>query len=761
MNTITVQGKGAFNDTVLQSGKIERRLGLISDSLETDTLTFYVYKQVQRRGIQYLLDKNLKPLVSSDGHFLAVKRSGGEAVETARPGDVITVTYTGNDGHSVQFGEFFIESIETINDILYKFNCYTYLGILDKSIHEGGVYTNKYVLDLIDEITYAAMAQGWNYIADPAIQPVSNTVSGWLPYGSAKDNLLHVLFATGWILVPYHGNAREYILTLPGRRSTSLTDRKLIYSGGGITRLDRAETVRLVEHSYFSSQADILKTLFDNTTDTTTASNATIIFDEPCHGDPTTGEFITTGTLTVLESGDNYAIVSGKGTLTGYAYSHSQRQFEAETNVINGGKVASVESETLVSFTNSKNVLARLVNNQNANTLSKVGFRPVYAGNYYYNQVGDIITYTDRGGVKRTGYITSLDYNMSANPKFNVDLLLGFTPGPYGMNVNVYESFTSAGEYTWQVPSDVTEITAVLIQGGTGGTGGNGGEIGDDGTSASGLVSQHPVARGGRGGAGGAGGEGGSPGKINIISLEVTPGSTITINVGRGGTGGNGGTRNGGEGEAGTVGEETEITIGGVTYSSANGSILPSGYSNPLNGNVYGVQGLTGQTGGNGGSASEDATMPTGTDCGKNGYDNLKTFNGDVEIHTTVYVNAYGGGGGGGVEEGTLEAATNGVLGLSIINTSNTKAFVVSPGQGGVGASADDNVTLNTNSGNGGTGGNGGGGGGGGGSSKVTWVDGDLSDRCTLYVGRGGNGGYGGVGGDGADGGAIFYYRAS
>ena len=757
MNTITVTGKGSFDDTVLQSGKIERRLGLISDELPTDTLTFYVYKQVAKRAVQYLLDKNLKPLVSSDGKFLMVHRSGGGTIDTAKPGDVITVSYTGSDNHEVQFGEFFIESVETVNDILYKFNCYTYLGILNKSIHEGGVYTNKYVLDLIDEIAYAARAQGWNYVADPAIQPVGNTVSGWLPYGNAKDNLLHVLFATGWILVPDHGSARQYILTLPGRKTTNLTDRKLIYSGGGIARLDRAETVRLVEHSYFSSQADILKTLFDNTTDPTAANSAVIVFDEPCH------DLDTTGTLQIVPGlvGDNYAVVSGKGTLTGYAYSHSQRQLEADTDVINNGKVISVENETLVSFTNSKNVLARLVNNQNAERSVSVGFRPIYAGNYYYNQVGDIVTFTDIGGVKRTGYITRLDYNMSANPKFNVDLSLGFTPGPYGMNVNVYESFANAGEYTWKVPANVTEITAVLIQGGSGGHGGDGGEIGGDGTSASGLVSEHPVAIGGRGGNGGNGGQGGDPGKINIISLVVTPGSNMTINVGSGGIGGEGGARNGGAGDAGTAGEETTITIGGTTYSSANGSILPSGYSNPLSGNVYGVQGLAGQQGGNGGSASEDATLPTGDGCGENGYDNLKTFNGDANIRTKVYINAYGGGGGGGVAGEIHEAATNGLLGMSIIHTDQTKAFVVSPGYGGDGASADDEVTLDVSSGNGGTGGNGGGGGGGGGSSKVTWEEGDLTSRCTLRTGYGGNGGEGGGGGDGADGGVIIYYSTN
>lgn len=773
MNTLKVTSKGDFTDTVLQSGKIERRLGLISDELPIDTLTLFVYKEVASQKVQYLLDKNLKPLVSSDGHFLAVKRSTGNVIDGVVPGDEIIVYYTypaeGNSypGTEVKLGQFFVEKVETVNSILFKISCYSYLGILNKSVHEGGVYTNYSALDLIDELTYPARAYGFTYTVDPDITTLDDTLSGWLPYGNCAGNLLHVLFATGWILVPNHGYAKSYILTTPGKESWSIPNtnpssakfysegRKSIYDQTGVSRLDNAEKVRLVEHAYFSSPADKLVTLYDNSADTAAASNAIVVFNEPCHG-----TFTTTGTLTA-ETHDNYAIVSGNGTLTGYAYSHSQRQLEADTNVINNGKVISVENETLVSFTNSKNVLERLVNNQNANQSASVKYRPIPLGTGYFNQIGDKLTFRDMNNSPVTGHVNSTDYVMSAFPSINADMLLGFIPGPYGMSVNAYVMFEGAGGHSWTVPTGVTEITAVLIGGGEGGTGGNGGNQGGNGVGVSGLISDNPVATGGVGGNGGTGGTGGNGGKIYTVPISVTPGATVSINIGSGGIGGDGGARNGGAGDPGTLGGDTEIVIGGSTYSSASGSVLPTGYSNPLTGETYGVGGGSGGNGGKGGGANQsNRSQPGGFGSGDNGEDVYEIYNGDTDHRTYYRLYGYGGGGGGGTYSGG-GLGTSGGDGDVRINTQAVQMFRAYGGDGGVGADGDTATLINTNAGCGGEGGEGGGGGGGGGGAKVVWGEGDWTSECYLEPGTGSRGGSGGGGSNGADGGVIIYYRAS
>lgn len=741
MNTLTVTGKGSFNDTILQSGKIERRLGLISDELPTDTLTFFVYKEVARSSVQYLLDSNRKPLVTSDGHFLAVRRSGGQAIDSAVPGDEILVYYTDSDNKTVRLGQFFIETIETVNSILFKISCYSYLGILHKSIHEGGVYSNVEALTLIDELTYPARAYGFTYTVDADVTELNDTVSGWLPYGNCADNLLHVLFATGWVLTPAPGSERGYILTTPGKQSNTIpnfnTGRRRIYDKGGITRLDNAETVRLVEHSFFSSPADIEKTLFDNSSDTSAANNAIIVFSEPCHGDPNTGEFITTGTLTVAESGDNYAVVSGNGTLTGYAYSHSQRQIEAETNVINNGKVVSVENETLVSFTNSKNVLERLVNNQNAYQLSTVKFRPIALGNpYYFNQVGDRLTYTDGGNTTRTGYINSIDYVMSGYPSINADVLLGFIPGPYGMSVNTYNEWSGyIGGTTdsWTIPAGVTEVTFVL---GGGGSRGEDGKDGGDGTDGTVWTNMEEYPPNGTGGAGGKGGKGGSAGKVLSVAVNVTPGQTVEFYFG-------------------DPEEDTTVTINGTTYTSADGAIPPAGYSNPLSGKIYstpGDDGKDGYHGGDGGERGDGASSEMRSQWGGAiaGAMRVRLVDEEVEYYA-------GGGGGGGASQHTI--GENGVDAYYEAGAQIIPLWLdVYGGDGGNGADGEDGAT-NYVPGGGGGGGNGGGGGGGGGGVQISVND--ASKRVEGFAGLGGKGGKGGKGINGNDGWAIAYYRAS
>lgn len=774
MNTLKVTSKGDFTDTVLQSGKVERRLGLISDELPIDTLTFFVYKEVASQKAQYLLDKNLKPLVSSDGHFLAVKRSTGNVIDGVVPGDEIIVYYTypaeGNSypGTEVKLGQFFVEKVETVNSILFKISCYSYLGILNKSVHEGGVYTNYSALDLIDELTYPARSYGFTYTVDPDITTLNDTLSGWLPYGNCAGNLLHVLFATGWILVPAHGSAKAYILTTPGKESWSIPNtnpssakfysegRKSIYDQTGVSRLDNAEKVRLVEHAYFSSPADKLVTLYDNSADTAAASNAIVVFNEPCHG-----TFTTTGTLTA-ETHDNYAIVNGNGTLTGYAYSHSQRQLEADTDVINNGKVISVENETLVSFTNSKNVLERLVNNQNANQSASVKYRPIPLGTGYFNQIGDRLTFRDMNNSPVTGHVNSTDYVMSAFPSINADMLLGFIPGPYGMSVNTYVQYDEAGSYSWTVPAGVTEITAVLIQGGQGGQGGQAGHDGGEGAIAYGLAANNPVAAGGLGGEGGSGGNPGNGGKIHTVAIPVTPGQRVDILVGEGGIGGSGGASNGGNGAVGAVGEESEVTFGGTTYSSASGAIIPGGYSNPLTGEVFGLPGVFEGMEGFGGGGADEVNASEPYVGGDSGADASRVTDQEIDgVRARFRLYGYGGGGGGNTYYEGLTDFTDGGDG-SVDFDPDIPKFTMMGGDGGDGAGAKQEINMRQyiHAGNGGDGGDGGGGGGGGGGAKITWSTGSFEDYIALRSGLGGLGGRGGQGANGCDGGVLLYFRA-
>jgi hypothetical protein len=146
-------------------------------------------------------------------------------------------------------------------------------------------------------------------------------------------------------------------------------------------------------------------------------------------------------------------------------------------------------------------------------------------------------------------------------------------------------NFTTAGTYTWTVPTDVT-LTNIIVTGGGGGGGYNGG-----------------------------GGGGGS--QVVATSAVVVPGSNIPIVVGTGGKGGTSTT-------AGTSGSNSSFNItfsatGGMYGLSAGGSGGaaggPGGTAGGKNGTVGGSGGITLAApygvGGNGGGVNTNGNQGT------------------------------------------------------------------------------------------------------------------------------------------------------
>lgn len=152
------------------------------------------------------------------------------------------------------------------------------------------------------------------------------------------------------------------------------------------------------------------------------------------------------------------------------------------------------------------------------------------------------------------------------------------------------------------------------------------------------------VGAGGSGGAGGGdkegysgtNGAGGGAGGYEYKEISVTPKSTATLYVGKGGASVSGGSGDGNNGMPGKSGEDTTITYNGITYTGKHG------------------------VGGDGGHPSSSATVSTGatgnikngsnsngTTGGLSGYSNFITA-GDFNTYFKPYssmLNTYGNGG--------------------------------------------------------------------------------------------------------------------
>lgn len=274
-------------------------------------------------------------------------------------------------------------------------------------------------------------------------------------------------------------------------------------------------------------------------------------------------------------------------------------------------------------------------------------------------------TYTD-------GLVLSLDAK-------NIKSYSSDVSSPFGQQV-----FTSNGTFT--VPSGVTQVSAVVIGGGGGG-----------GNNAGSFFGQSSGAGGGAGG-------------LSYGTFSVTPGETLTVNVGSGGGVGASG------GNSGIVRSSTTLLQG----SGGTG-----GGTNDTNGTGGGSSGTERDGGGSGGAGGDGsgaffANAPDGGGAGggAGGYSGNGGAGGGDGGNGAAGAGGGGAGGGAGStnDDGGAGGGGVGLLGEGSNGSAGTSG---SPGNAG-GAGSGGSNGSNGSSDDAGSGGNYGGGGGGGGGTTGT-----------------------------------------
>ena len=186
--------------------------------------------------------------------------------------------------------------------------------------------------------------------------------------------------------------------------------------------------------------------------------------------------------------------------------------------------------------------------------------------------------------------------------------------------------YATAGSFSFVVPSGVTSVSTTIIAAGGGGGHGSSGREG--------------ASYGGGGGGGGAGG-------LSVASLAVTPGETLTVNVGAGGVAG--GIGSGKTGGTGGTGGASSVARGVTSLASASGGVGGGGGSG--NGNTGGAGGAggTGSTSnGTAGTAGTSADAGTGWSAGGVGGGSSVGSGGTAGTFPTAGGNGGNGAGGGG-----------------------------------------------------------------------------------------------------------------
>ncbi|MBQ3329986.1 MAG: hypothetical protein IJG87_02280 [Ruminococcus sp.] len=659
----------------------------IGEALAWDTLTFGVKSDATGTKYIWTVDDEIYSTLSNEEYVI----SSGDLAEYER-GNPVQVYIDG-----ALLREFYLDNIEERRGGIFVFSCVSAVGLLAERPHLGGVYAGTtagaVIADILSTISYTIDAD-----------VAATTVYGWLPYDSARNNLSKVLFATGASLMKTATGGLHIRYNQP----TSAKDVSAnTFYDMNETPVPQYGTIRIVEHTFFDSANQTETVVYDNT-NSVTASNYLVVFEEPMASLRASG-------ITINSSGANWAIVSGTGVLYGTPYVHIRRIIEQSTG-INSAEVFEVENNGLISRLNSGSVIDRTVNYYANAKIHSI------ATKHTTERPGDIVTFPNLDGITVPGYVNSVDTVISGFTKAHMDVIGNWTPTGLGNQYTEYFLITSISGSTITIPTAHRGKRAlvVLFSGAYGGSGGYDGERGHSGAPFSDSV----VSRGygGIGGDGGAPGTPGGPGKYLIGEIA----SLAASYTGSLGAGGAGGARNG---EAGTIGGDTVMG----SFTTANGSQLEGPYVNMIDGSTYGQTGAAGNAGKAGGSGGDLLVAGKKGEDGTAGVNYSGIWTGGAGGLGTRYgsVTASGGGGGGAAYGA---AAQNAGTATDAVNHATAGANAAAPAQAGFYT--------------GGAAGNGGGGGGG---------------SAYYYNGVGGNytrpgdGGLGSVGGQGANGFILVY----
>lgn len=722
MNKITYGSRTITDEDLAIGGSAASSLmlyqALISEELKPDTFSFNLI--YDKNKMMFLLDSDGKYLTDSNGKYLLVKADDFDP-EEFRFGD--TLKYYINNG-STLVGQFYVQTVRRVEKKIYHFECTSAIGMTTYYGHNGGIYNGESLGTVIADIMGTLP-----YTIDADLADV--TCTGWLPkVKAARDNLRALLFMSGGSVKKNPNGTVNFGYIGSGTVKT-IQDTNL-NTGASISYLEPATRVEVTSHEYHALPTDETVVLYDNTNGVA-ATSLVVDFGEPCH------DLVPDG-LTIEDSGANYAIVSGVGTLSGQKYTHSTSLYAIDTGSKGEPNVIQVTDNCMINPGNVANATKRIANYYG---LAKEVDYLIRVTN---ERPGDQVTFKDPWGDQQTGFIKEMNVTLSKRLNANTKIALNWTPGPFGDSYSNYRIFrasdiTGAGRLNIPAVMQGAQALIVLL------SGAGGGQAGYDGHE--GYVNNTWIDYMGLPANGGEGGDPGQPGergRIYSVYENALPAYYDNASIGVGGPGG------ASNGELGQPGGDT--TLG--TYSTADGVQLIDDYTNFLTGDAYGTMNVAGEAGEAGGigagvgnydgtsssnsTKGEDHVCADGEWTGGN-YDNGHYWRERVSSGTR-YCSGPGAGGGGaahGADGGDAQAA---------YDEDNDHTV------GGAGANAVAPAkAADTQCGHGGNGG-GGGGGATSGRRSHSW-----NNVITHIGGEGGPAGLGSEGGQGGDGLIIIYYN--
>ena len=469
---------------------------LVGDALSVDVLNvtvFYIHSDAElfapfgTRGIE-----------TRDGKLFATSRTYPQGRLTdAKRGEIVSFFIDGE-----KHAQYYLDEISRVGENSYEISCVSGIGLLDSIYFGGGMY------EIASGVTFgevfALMIGGSVGVAENNIVPIiggifdcsmeqrlsNQLISGRLPYDTVRENLHRMLLGYGATLTktPDGGVLVTYLYNNENPEEISAD---YTYDEGKVVNTQPKSQVQITEHTYINNgTSDEVVTVYDAST-SGIANHSLIKFEEPLHN------LEGTGSVVIEESNCNYAIITGTGTLKGYKYIHTRKVITKGTSITKDNIVTLSDLE-LINPINSANILDRLYNYYTNATEIESDF-------VLQNQkCGRQYKFKDVFGDTRVGFLSKMDIESSGIRKANAKFICNYIPTSQGNKYSRSVLLTGSG--TWEVPSGINAIKAILIGGGNGADGAYNGENGGTGSIHS---SEYGYTFGGsQGGKGGAGGDG-------------------------------------------------------------------------------------------------------------------------------------------------------------------------------------------------------------------------------------------------------------
>ena len=526
------------NEEILEASAVQN-VSLIGQELTVDSFTPTVQDQVINLiDAEIFRSSDGQIFTTAIGEIFAVDVDGEMHVSGLIELNYETAVWFYQDDTLV--GKFYVDAVKRVGANAYQIEAVSAIGILSNMYHGGGLFTSTTFGDVLSHI----LATNIDGTGDPVIeyeidQNVADLpVTGWLPYGTKRDNLYQLIFANGVnIIKNSNGDPQFTFIYAPSQNSPLPNiDEEVVYLEGSMDYSRPYSKVSVMEHTFTEPTDGDSVVLFDNSGGLA-VSNQEVWFDNA----PVVVSTITAGTgLTLVSATENGAIVSGTGQLTGVPYYHSTKEVILGDSGSAEEKTISVPNCSMVNVLNSQSLLQRLY----------AFYCPteriqLVKGAIQYNgeRCGKVYQLKNVFNETVTAYMSSMTFTVSSFNKADVELYADYSPGgerPYEDVIILTKDTYAEDGGTFTVPNGVTEIEVVIIGGGTGGTSGYPGENGDDAFSHTEMEANADLSAiwyGAEGGDGGQGGIGGSPGRVKSVVIQ-NPSATYSYTIGDGGEGG-------------------------------------------------------------------------------------------------------------------------------------------------------------------------------------------------------------------------------